>query len=175
MKRLALLSCTLGLMLLLGGCVTYVPTIPEGYSGPRATVRDTALTHSSSKVDFFVAERVNGGAIESSINKTLAANYGRGFMMDPKFIEHELPAGKAVTISVRGRTEYAAPILALTQAVYEVKGEISFTPEDGHIYAVKGTLGENYSAVWIEDTGTQQVVGRKVEVNGSAKLGFFQK
>lgn len=175
MKVLSPLCALLGLTLLLGGCVTYVPTIPEGYSGPRATIRDTALTHSSSKVDFFVAEQVNGGKIESSINRTLAANYGRGFMMDPKFVEHELPAGKTVTVAIRGRTEYAAPILALTQAVYEVKGEVSFTPEEGHIYAVKGSLGEKQSAVWIEDTGTQQIVGTKIEINGSAKLGFFQK
>lgn len=162
-------------MLLLGGCVTYVPTIPQGYTGPRATIRDTAMVHSPSKVDFFITEKVNGGQVENSIGKTLSANYGRGFMMEPKFEEHELPAGQTATVSVRARTLHAAPILALTQAVYEAKGEITFTPEENHIYAVKGTLGENYSAVWIEDTGTQQVVGKKIEVNGSAKLGFFQK
>lgn len=74
-----------------------------------------------------------------------------------------------------GRTEYAAPILALTNAVYEVKGVVEISPEAGKTYVVKGGLSEDHSVVWIEDEATSQVVGRKVEVNGSAKLGFFQK
>lgn len=175
MKRLLLLSFSLVALFFLGGCVSYAPTIPAGYTGPRSTIRDTALVHGSSKVDFFTAEKVNGSEIEDSATKTRVANQGRGFMMSPEYVEHEVPAGQPVRLEIRARTSYAAPILELTLPVYQVKGEVSFTPEAGHTYAVKGQLGENYSAVWVEDTSTQQVVDRKIEVNGSAKLGFWSK
>lgn len=162
-------------LFLLGGCVTYAPTIPAGYTGPRATIRDTALVQSGSKVEFFTVEAVNGGKVQDSATKSRIANQGRGFMMSPEYVEHELTAGQPLRIEIRARTSYAAPILELTLPVYQVTGEVTFTPEAGHIYAVKGQLGENYSAVWIEDTSTQKVVDRKIEVNGSAKLGFFSK
>jgi len=175
MKTPLLPVLALGLALFLGGCVSYAPTIPTGYAGPRAKVRDTALTHSSSKVDFFCVDKVNGGNVEDSGTRTRVANQGQGFMMNPQFVDHEFPAGQAVKLTLRARTQYAADILALTNPVYEVKGEISFTPEADHTYAVKGVLGESYSAVWLEDTATQHVVDRKIEVQGSAKLGFWSK
>jgi len=40
---------------------------------------------------------------------------------------------------------------------------------------VTGTLSEDYSAVWIEDAETHEIVGEKIEIQGSAALGFFQK
>jgi hypothetical protein len=89
-------------------------------------------------------------------------------------LERDVPAQPA-SIEIVGRTEYAAPILALTNPVYQVKGVVTFIPEASKRYVVKGVLSADYSAVWIEDMISQQVVGDKVEVNGSAKLGFFQK
>lgn len=173
MRYLAILL-TLG-TLLLSGCVTYAPTLPAGYTGPRATIRDTSLTHGASKVEFFIVDKVNGSDVEDSATKTRIANQGRGFMMTPENVQHEVPAGRPITLDIRARTSYAAPILELTMPVYEVKGQITFTPEADRIYAVKGQLGEDYSAVWVEDTTTQQVIDRKIEVRGSAKLGFWSK
>ncbi|MDH3230310.1 MAG: hypothetical protein OEN55_11000 [Alphaproteobacteria bacterium] len=40
---------------------------------------------------------------------------------------------------------------------------------------MKGELGEDYSAVWIEDQQSGEIVGEKIEIHGSAALGFFQK
>ncbi len=74
-----------------------------------------------------------------------------------------------------GRTAYAAPILAMLKPVYEVTGEIQFKPEAGHLYRVKGELGENYSGVWLEDVATETIVSEKIEIKGSAKLGILQK
>lgn len=175
MKRLPLSFLILLLVALLGGCVTYMPTIPGGYTGPRAVVRDTALVHGSSKVDFFVVNKIGGQDIKESRTESLATNRGRGFMMDPVLLDREVPAGKPLVLELLARTEYAAPILALTNTVYQVKGDVSFEPVEGGIYAVKGVLGPDYSAVWIEDTATQQVVGKKIEVTGTAKLGFWSK
>lgn len=94
--------------------------------------------------------------------------------MTPEVISRQVPI-TPIVVTIVGRTEYAAPILAFTNDVYEVKGDISFTPEANQIYSVYGELGENYSTVWLEDESNQRVVGNKIEIHGSAKLGIFQK
>jgi len=53
--------------------------------------------------------------------------------------------------------------------VYQIKGVVEFTPKADTRYVVRGELGENYSAIWIEETASQQLVGQKVEVQGVAK------
>lgn len=84
-----------------------------------------------------------------------------------------VPAQPA-SFTIVGRTHYAAPILEMINRVYEVSGEINFSPLPDRSYTVKGVLGHDYSAVWIEDDkGT--VVAKKIEVQGSAALGLLQK
>lgn len=161
--------------LMLSGCVTTQPAIDPAYSGPRANIRDTALAHSASKVDYFVVLKVGERKIENSWFRSVSANQGRGFNMEPVLLDRDIPAGQEVTLEIIGRTEYAAPILALTNAVYQVKGTVTFMPEENHAYTLKGTLGPDYSGVWVEDMATGTVVGKKVEIHGSGKLGFFQK
>ena len=94
--------------------------------------------------------------------------------MTPETIERQVAIGPTV-VTIVGRTEYAAPILALTNDVYEVKGDISFTPEENKTYSIYGELGENYSVVWLEDESNHKVIVDKIEIRGSAKLGIFQK
>ena len=48
-------------------------------------------------------------------------------------------------------------------------------PSQDVTYVVKGQLGDDYSAVWIEDEKTGSIVGSKIEIKGSAKLGILQK
>lgn len=78
-------------------------------------------------------------------------------------------------VVIGGRTHYAAPVLELTNPVYQVQGVIEFTPRESGHYFVQGTLDKDYSAVWIEDADAGQPVPKKIEVNGSAKPGFFEK
>ncbi|MGO9443869.1 MAG: hypothetical protein ACLPXB_03725 [Thiobacillaceae bacterium] len=144
------------------------------YVGPKATIEDSVKTYSSSKADFFYVSQVDGAEIENSRNKTLLVNRGRGMDMSPVVLHHDIPA-RPIALSIVGRTEYAAPILALTSDVYEVKGVIEFTPEPNKKYIVRGELGDTYSAVWVEDESTNSLVDKKVEVKGSAKLGVFDK
>jgi hypothetical protein len=158
-----------------GGCTSYSLSLPQGYSGPKAVIKDTATVHSGSKVDYFGATKLDGKPIRSSRAESLSANYGRGFHMTPVVLDREIPAGKSVKVYLQGRTEYAAPILALTNTVYQVEGEISFVPTEGRIYEVKGVLSAEVSTVWLEDSTTKEVVDKKLVPSGSAKLGFFQK
>jgi hypothetical protein len=160
---------------LLTGCVSYSPSIPTGYTGPKAVIKDTATVHSTRKIDYFYVEKVSGLLVENSKEASREANYGRGLYMQPITLEREVPAGSKLAITIVGKTEHAAPILAMTNAEYEVKGEIVFTPAVDGRYIVKGGLSKDLSEIWIEDQQNGQLVSEKIRPIGSAKLGFFEK
>ncbi|MBV8503444.1 MAG: hypothetical protein JO006_17215 [Paucibacter sp.] len=172
MIRRFLILC---LSIAVAGCATYAPSVPAGYTGPRAQLDDSAQTQSGSRADFFVVEQLDGAGVDNSLNETVRRNQGRGMSMTPYFISRPLIAEKPIKVSIRGRTHYAAPIQELTGTVYQVKGIVEFTPKANGRYAVVGELSESKSAVWIEDAETHQMVGQKVEVVGSARLGLFEK
>ena len=171
MRRL--LSITV-LLLTLSGCAIYSTPVPDNYNGPIAVVKDSINVYSSSKVDFFYMDKFEGKRIENSRSKTIEVNDGRGMHMQPVVLERFIPVKEAV-VKIVGRTVYAAPILSFTNTVYEVSGDVIFKPEQDKTYVVKGILGEDYSAVWIEEKITSKVVSNKIEMNGSAALSFFEK
>lgn len=157
------------------GCASRAPSIPEGYTGPQAQLDDSAKTYGSSKADFFVVEQIEGADVDNSLHETLSRNRGKGMHMTPYFITRAVMAEKPIKVALKGRTHYAAPIQALTRTVFEVKGVVEFTPRSNARYVVKGELGPKYSAVWIVEAESNDVVGQKVEVHGSSKLGFMSK
>jgi hypothetical protein len=118
--------------------------------------------------------KVNGRRIEESLSRTIDANSGRGFQLTPQVISREVPAAEA-TFTIVGRTHHAAPILSVFNAVYEVSGEVKFAPLPAHFYMVKGELNDSHSVVWLEDSNTGDVVGSKIEIQGSARLGILEK
>ncbi len=152
---------TLHLALFLTGCST-LDAVPDGYDGPVGHITDSNKVYSVKKADFFILKSVDGLPVRSSINITLSKNRGRGLYMETVIVGHEVPVGKH-TIELQGKTHYAAPILALTNPEYEVRGKIQFMVEEDGEYVVKGVLGPDYSAVWIEDMRTQEVVSPKIE------------
>lgn len=161
---------------LLSGCASkaYKP-VSEGYAGPTANISDSYNVVSTSKVEFFYVGKLDGHDVENSRLNSLAANRGRGMNMTPVLVQRSVPASRSMSIEIVARTEYAAPILTLTNAVYQVKGTIDFTPEPGMEYVIKGELGEARSLVWLEETASHRVIGKKIAVEGPAKLGFLEK
>jgi len=170
LSRLALLSS----VVVLTACAPFKTAIPDGYTGPTAVLKDSATVMSSSKADMYYALVVDGNNIDNMRFKTRRRNEGRGMMMTVVEAERKIPA-KETKVSVAGRTVYAAPILAMAGTVYQVTGDIVFMPEPNKIYVVRGALDESYSSVWIEEESTKTIVGEKIEIKGSAKLGFFEK
>lgn len=162
------------LALLLTGCATTYSPVPENYQGEISQIDSSEERCSSGKADLFYLSEVNGKTIRNSLSATRSATYGQGFNLTTKLLKTDVPAQEA-TYSIIGRTEHAAPVQAFSDEVYEVKGDIIFTPEANKEYIVKGVLGESYSAVWIELKETGEVVQSKIEINGSAELGFFEK
>ena len=162
------------LALLLSGCAATYSPIPENYQGPVSYIDSSEMRHTSSKSDLFYLSKVNGKYIDNTLSATRGATYGQGFNLTTRLIKTHVPSQEA-TFSIIGRTEHAAPIQAFSDEVYEVTGEVTFTPEANKEYIVKGVLGESYSAVWIESKATGEVINSKIEINGSAELGFFEK
>ncbi|MFZ6747940.1 hypothetical protein [Undibacterium sp. Ren11W] len=152
----------LTLISMLTGCATVEPSRPKDYVGPIATVNDSATRISKSKVDLFFTKIVDGRKIENAQAATSFQNQGKGFSVEPYLYSHEIPARPSKLI-IKGSTQYAAPILAMTNPVYVVEGEIEFAPEENKQYTVRGKLSAEGSAVWIEETTTGKLVGQKVE------------
>lgn len=150
-------------MLSLSACVTYVPSVPPSYTGPTASIKDTVMPYEATKADFFYLHEINGEKVDNSSVRTYMANQGNGLnAIKLSLMERPVPL-KAAAFTIVGHTQYAAPIQALTNPVYQIEGVIHFTPEQGKTYIVKGDLGKNYSGVWVEDEATHQVIDHKIE------------
>jgi hypothetical protein len=147
---------------------------PSNYDFSMATIKDTVHSINSRECELFFVSQIDGKKIEDSHTKTLLLNSGHGLSMTPYTVEREVSVNNA-TYTIVGRTEYAAPILALANPVYEIKGQVQASLEKDKIYEVHGELGEDYSAVWLEDATDHKVVGEKIEIHGSAKLGILSK
>lgn len=165
-------SVLLLLALVVSACTT--SPIPDGYTGPLAKIIDTSARRSDRAEDFFVLDQINGKLVDNALRATTTHNEGRGFSMDVLGYARDVPATSAV-FSIRARTHYAAPILELTNTVYQVKGDITFAPAPNRRYVVRGTLTPDYSAVWLEDAETKALIGQKIEIKGDASLGALEK
>jgi hypothetical protein len=148
--------------------------IPPGYNGPLARVFDSITPRSSTSVDIFYLAEVNGRAIPNSLSATRAANHGLGFTQAPVLINRQLPAQPSV-FKIVGRTEYAGAVQAIVNKVYEITGQTTFTPLPDRVYQVKGEFRPERSSIWIWDTATYQVMGQKIEIEGSATLELPDK
>lgn len=169
LRRITLSSAV---SLSLSACV--VSPVPEGYTGPVAHITDTMTPRNAMSTDFFTLAKINGFNIVDSISATDGSNRTPGALKTPVIVARDVPTDEA-SFTIVGHTHYTTPVLALTNTVYDVGGEIKFTPLANHSYIVKGMLGDNYSAVWIEDAKTGEVAGRKIEVKGSAALSTAGK
>jgi hypothetical protein len=167
MRRVSLFAC-----LLVGAC-THNP-VPEDYKGPLARIKDSANVTSGINGDFFFVERVNGDKIANSRAASNKASQGMGFGGKLILLERDVPA-RAATYTVVGRTNHFPPIKAMFSTEYEVRGDIRVSPVPNGTYVVKGQLSADYSAVWIESVDTGELLGKKIEIKGSAKLNILEK
>ncbi len=88
--------------------------------------------------------------------------------MDPK-LTPEVPAGPCV-LGIEGVTHVAADILAFGGGMFQVEGDVTATLEPDKEYFVKGVLGKEYRAVWLEDA-----TGHIVSTKNRAKLSAIIK
>jgi hypothetical protein len=158
--KLILTACIA--ILALSACAT--SPIPEGYTGPTATIRDWAVPESSTRARFFYVSEVDGRTIRNSLAATRAANSGRGFSLAPVVIERKVPA-TVLRLKLEARTAYGAPIQELVMAarMYSVEAVIEAELKPNVTYLVRGQLEEGKTAVWLEEEGSGERIGRNVQ------------
>ena len=158
MKKAAMIfACAV----LAAGCITFVDTLPEGYEGPTATIADSYTNHEGSSAHYFTFAMIDGQYIDNSGNRTRIANQGRGFDMTPVMITHDVPV-EELNIMLAGYLFFATDAQGMFGDSMLVEGELSFTPNAGEIYTVKGELGKEVSTVWLEDS-KGNIVGNRFD------------
>lgn len=149
------------LLFLLSGCASLYKPVPEGYSGPTATISDSGITEDVTKAQMFVVASIDGNTIANSLGATRGASYGQGPVLTTRFISRQIQA-RPQRVKLIGTHITAAPIVALLNmaagSYLSVEGEVEFSPLAGGSYTVIGKLGKNESSVWIEDARTSERV-----------------
>lgn len=149
-------------MLVLTGCVSFKPSIPEGYTGPRATISDSFSNHSGSKAHFYVLSKIGKKSIEDSGYRTRVANHGRGFNMTPQAISREVTTDNQV-FTIVGYVQFATDGQAMFGDNMIVRKTVEIAPRAGETYKVVGELRKDGSDVWIEDSKGNKFEGSPVK------------
>jgi hypothetical protein len=149
---------------LIQGCATpQVQLIPAAYTGPTATIADTATGGGSGGGVFFFVEEVNDERIVNTLGASFAASRGQGAYMQLSQVERKLIARKT-KLKLAGRVGYAAPIQQMfkSNSAYSVEGVIEVDLRPDVRYRVTGVLDAFKREVWLEEGGTQQILGGKI-------------
>jgi hypothetical protein len=151
-------AATISMLALIAGCVSN--PVPEDYSGPTATIRDTAVQEGASRGSFFYVAEVDGMQIRNALTASRAANYGRGNLITAKDASRKVPARKLV-LKLEARTAHGAPIAELFNSanMYSASAVVTLDAKPDAVYVVKGVLTAGTRTVWLEDAASGQRVG----------------
>lgn len=146
------------------GCATYKP-IPDGYTGPQATVTDSGHSEDGTKAQLFALTSIDGNQIMDSFWESAIASQGHGFALTVVISDRQVPAAP-MKATLKGSHTTAAPIHAIASKMagtfYSVEGNVDFSPKPNGKYIVKGELNKVGSVVWIEDAETGQPATEKI-------------
>jgi hypothetical protein len=154
----------LGFLLALAGCATYQP-VPQGYTGPTASVRDSGFSEDGTKAQMFALMEIDGNRLSNAFVASAIASRGRGASLTTVYSERSVQV-RPMQVMLRGSHATGAPIHAMASQMagtfFSVEGAVTFTPTANGKYVVKGELKKEKSSVWIEDAETGQAVTEKV-------------
>lgn len=147
------------LALALSACVT--SPVPPVYTGPTATVSDSARNETNARVQVYYVAEVNGKPIENTVSRTRRDNAGRGVMpwFSATTVSRQIPAGKTL-LKLEGRIMYGAPIqeIAMAMTMYTVDLEIVVDLQPGETYTVLGELAsEEKRGIMLLNSKNQRV------------------
>lgn len=156
----AIAAAALAATAVLAGCA-HRPDAPA-FTGSVALLSDASVRDAASnRTQLYVVEAIDGKTIANSIESGSAQGSGA----TPRIVQRKVPirpmkltlhATEAGAASVRAQSAPAAG------AALSVTGTVDFTPEPDKEYVVRGELGVERSAVWVEEEGTRRPVTPKV-------------
>jgi hypothetical protein len=154
---------TVAVALLFSNCAPY--KLPEGYSGPTASIRSTGKALNSVKGEGYYILEINGKFAQHS---PMATPYGAGMGLMLSDRTLQVPC-EPLDLKLSGGNIYAADGVALADTMiggsHQVTGNVTFTPKPNAEYLVTGVCGKDRTAVWIVDSKTGKAVSNKVEKN----------
>lgn len=162
-----LLMCVVAVSAL-AGCATPPERIvmPEGYTGPKAYLNDSAKPEDGSKAQVFAVSTIDGQRVLNTLDETRRASYGKGFALTVSTVGRPI-AAQPMKVGLIGTHTTAAPIHEIASRAagtfFSFEGIVDFAPRADRSYVVKGELKAQGSSVWIEDSLTGEVVTRKVD------------
>lgn len=148
------------IVFVLAGCASYVENslIPEGYTGETASISDSFQRQSKSRATFFYLYSTDGKSIENSLSRSAFLSDGQGAKLTTGTIIRQAPT-KPITVLLKSASynpQLISSILSKKKNLTFEK-ELSFTPEPGKRYIVRGELTEEKKSIWIEE-----YLGKKV-------------
>lgn len=160
-------------MLLGGGCtsVEYSKSgLPAGYTGETATISDTFYRPGPKRAHFYYVESVDGVLVENAPVRTNQAtkSYAKGERLWPISASRRVPA-KELQVTIAASKTLLQPVAMFMAPSNEKPGlreTITFAPEAGERYRVRGLKAQQRYAVWMETRGGKRVS----EVVGDATL-----
>lgn len=168
MKRLIFPAAT---ALLLGGCAGLRPfeaAAPPDYTGPTANVADQVVALGPQRLHVFEITEVDGRRLPSSSMASARAGEGSRMTLAPVALSNELPLA-SLRVRLQAATQYASPLVALSQPSCRTVGEVAFTPQDGRRYAVSGRIAAEACEVWIADAASGRAVTEKISGPGTGR------
>lgn len=158
----------IAVVITLAGCAANKP-VPDGYTGPTATVADSGQQESGGKAQLFALTSIDGKRIPNAFSASAGASYGRGFALTMSVPDRDVPA-TPMNVTLKGSHATAAPIHAIASQMagtfFSVEGTVGFEPKPNGRYVVKGELKKGGSSVWIEDVETGLPATEKVIEKG---------
>jgi hypothetical protein len=152
--------CLLLLLTLLASCAT--TALPPNYSGPVATIQETAVRVDSGKAQMFFLSKIDGNYIsENSSSRSFQQSYGHGNNLTIVNTPYQIPA-KAHTYTITGSNVWAMDGRAIFEDSLEVYGEVEFSPIPDHTYLIDGDLKNSESRVWIKEKETGKIIAEFV-------------
>lgn len=118
------------------------------------------MAHDAFKSSVFEVEKINGKRVLASTMQTPRGGGPVVTMGESTFL---VPAGQSLAMELSAHDRFASDGAGLAYAfggniAKPATATLNFAPKAGATYVVKGTLGKENSAVWLEDAKT----GRKV-------------
>lgn len=162
------------LVLLLQACASAPPPRVPFDPATQASIADTANGGGFSGGQFFVLAEVNGKTVDrNSQTESQRASRGQGANMRLVDIERPVPAGP-VRLKLKGMIDHAAPIQSIFSTVFSggprlVEGTVDVELKADTRYRVTGTIDELRSEVWLEEIGSNRVVGPKIAAAPTAE------
>jgi hypothetical protein len=148
--------CCVSLILI--GCASRPVSLVETYDGPKASIYDSSTSISEIKAEIFVVVSVDGQPIKNSLTVLNERRMNSLFKTTLWTEAREMKAQPAV-LKLKATHFIQSNVLGLfsglSGGLLSYEKNVSFKPEAGKRYVVKGKLENNSKDVWIEDLDTE--------------------